>query len=108
MPSVAHAQNAGEGSAEATVLGFLLLFLIGVGIPFAISFVVRTVTKSNFKAYVGTYVILLTGYIILNTIFEELPGSDLYTIAANLVPLSMFGSFLAQWVYYLILPKKKA
>lgn len=103
LPKVALAQEIEASASNATIWGILALLFIGSGIPCAISYGIRYVTNSNLKAYVGTYVTVVCLYVLAETMFPALPGSSLLVMATNLLPLSMFGSFLAQWLYYLAL-----
>ena len=101
------AQEA-EASGLELLFGFLALILLSVGIPTLISLAIRFVTGSIIKTYIGAYVVILGSYLIAHQTIEGLPGGTTGMIALNLLPLSMFGSFLSQWIYYLRLPKKDA
>ncbi len=105
LPQIAAAQDA-EGGLSL-IFGYLALLLLGLGVPTLISLMIRYVTGSIVKTYIGSYVVILTVYLLAGQVIEGVPGGSIRSIALNLLPLSMFGTFMTQWIYYLRLPKRK-
>ena len=96
-----------EAAGGASIVGFVLLILIIVGVPTAASLGFRYLLKNNFLTYVATYVFVIACYGVARMTVEAIPSGDLPMTALVLLTTSMFGSFLAQVIYLLRLPKKK-
>ncbi len=105
FPGTAFAQA--EGVGDVTILGMLAFITLAIGVPAAISYVIRMLTKDNLASYVGTFVIVAIGYAIARTMFGFIIDGGIITVGLILAVPSMLGAVVAQTVYYLRLPTRK-